>query len=198
MAGQQECSLQSSPFSGLLQPFPSLVVLALHRKLVITRAIFGSESLYTLGSNVLCLCMFCRKQFGKKKKKHIPANKGQMSPFRNCGGCGAISLVTFVLVGSMAKRKASTSNMFSDARIWVVFFQHWSSFAGGRVNSCPQRQRETWDDRAAPLFTSQVLHGCKFNLEMGVGKQKGAKVHGNLKDSCLFVVHENRLVLKLL
>lgn len=30
MAGQQECSLQSSPFSGLLQPFPSLVVLALH------------------------------------------------------------------------------------------------------------------------------------------------------------------------
>lgn len=33
---------------------------------------------------------------------------------------------------------------------------------------------------------------------MGVGKQKGAKVHGNLKDSCSFVVHENRLVRKLL
>lgn len=70
MAGQQECSLQSLPFSGFLQPFPSFVVLALHWKLAITWAIFVSESLYTLGSNVLCLCMFCRKQFrGKKKKK---------------------------------------------------------------------------------------------------------------------------------
>lgn len=47
MAGQREYSLQSLSFSGLLQTLPSLVMLALQWRLVISWAIFGIKSLYT-------------------------------------------------------------------------------------------------------------------------------------------------------
>ena len=73
-----------------------------------------------------------------QKTMHIPANKGQTSPFTSFETWRDIPPVTFVFMGNMAKRKASVSSVFSGICIRIVFSQHWGSFAGGRVNSCPQ------------------------------------------------------------
>lgn len=140
MAGQCECSLQRLSFSGLLQTFPSLVMLALQWRPAITWAIFGIKSLCTHVPWKSCSGPLCvlREALSAKNPCRFLQIKVRQLPSQVLMLEGTFLLLPLSSWATWQKGRHLISSGFSGICVCIVFSQHWCSFAGGRVNSCPQ------------------------------------------------------------